>query len=102
MGQTRIALDAWRQQSGTWKSPNAGPVMAAGAGAINVSLGGAAIYHGELQQRPQLGPQNGQGATAESIEQACNLVNRVLMLWIVVIGLSVTLMTVIMPVGASL
>lgn len=89
VGETKIALDSWKQQAPTWKSPNAGPVMAAGAGAINVSLGGAAIYHGEVQQRPPLGPVGGDQPSAKSIEDACGLVNRVLMLWGV--GLYVTL-----------
>lgn len=105
MGQTRISLSAWRQQAGNWKSPNAGPVMAAGAGAINVSLGGAAVYHGQLQQRPQLGPETGQSAGAESIRNACMLVNRVLLLWVVVIvtaGLITALAPSITAGGASL
>jgi len=89
MGQTRLSLAAWRQQAGNWKSPNAGPVMAAGAGAINVSLGGAAIYHGKLQQRPQLGPASGSSASAASIERACTLVNRVLLLWCVLLCIAV-------------
>ena len=81
VGKTRIAMESWKQQAPTWKSPNAGPVMAAGAGAINVSLGGAAIYHGQLQERPQLGPESGDQPSAKSIEEACALVNRVLVMW---------------------
>ena len=86
-GKTRIAVSCWQAQAVTWKSPNAGPVMAAGAGAINVSLGGAAIYHGELQQRPQLGPdqENGDTPSAKGIERACTLVNRALGLWVLCI-----------------
>ena len=82
VGKTGSAIDAWKQQAGDWKSPNAGPVMAAGAGAINVSLGGAAVYHGQLQQRPQLGPVNGDKASADSIRKACSLVDRSLLLWV--------------------
>lgn len=85
LGHTAIAVNAWRQQAKSWKSPNAGPVMASGAGAINVSLGGAAIYHGELQDRPALGPETGDAPSEKSVRDACELVNRVLMLWFTVI-----------------
>ncbi|MEY8246789.1 MAG: adenosylcobinamide-phosphate synthase CbiB [Bermanella sp.] len=88
VGHTKIALRCWRLQGMNWKSPNAGPVMAAGAGALNVSLGGSAQYHSQLQQRPDLGPASGQAqaVTASSIVQACALVNRALVLWIMLLA----------------
>ena len=85
MGKGEIAWRCWQQQAGRWKSPNAGPVMAAGAGAINVRLGGEAVYHGVLQPRGNLGPVHGQSASAWSIVAACGLVNRSLVLWLGII-----------------
>ncbi|MBB2495143.1 adenosylcobinamide-phosphate synthase CbiB [Aquipseudomonas ullengensis] len=83
LGNTRLALRCWRQQAPLWDSPNAGPVMAAGAGALAVSLGGAAVYHGELHERPVLG--EGAPAQARDIERALNLVNGGVLVWLVVL-----------------
>jgi adenosylcobinamide-phosphate synthase len=79
-GNSSNAWRSWREQAGTWKSPNAGPVMAAGAGAIGVELGGAAQYQGQNQERPSLGA--GVAPTAQSINDACALVNHSLALWL--------------------
>jgi len=79
-GHTPTALSAWRVQGGLWKSPNAGPVMAAGAGALQIELGGAASYHGVLTQRPPLG--FGRQAEVHDIARAVKLVRRALLLWL--------------------
>jgi len=84
-GNAKNAWQSWHQQGGTWKSPNAGPVMAAGAGAIGVELGGSAHYHGHSQDRPHLGA--GSEPKAQSIDDACSLVNLSLVVWVLVIGL---------------
>jgi len=80
LGHTRQGWQCWRAQAPTWYSPNAGPVMAAGAGALGVLLGGAASYHGKLKQRPTLGLQ--QAPAAEDIARAIALVQRSLWLWV--------------------
>ena len=82
-GRTRIALACWRRQAPVWESPNAGPVMSAGAGSLGLALGGPAIYHGQLEERPVLGA--GRAAQAEDILRALSLVRRCIMLWLAVL-----------------
>lgn len=79
-GERRAAISCWRAQARAWKSPNAGPVMAAGAGALGVQLGGPARYHGRIEDRPPLG--SGRPATATDIVRARALVERALALWL--------------------
>lgn len=81
VGNTRQALACWRAQAPAWDSPNAGPVMAAGAGALQVALGGPARYQGEWHDRPHLGA--GEAADARDIERALALVRRGVLLWAV-------------------
>ena len=79
-GQTRRALSCWRRQAPGWDSPNAGPVMASGAGSLGVILGGAAIYHGQLEERPSLG--EGRPPCGEDVSRAIALVRHSLALWL--------------------
>lgn len=81
VGRTGLAWQCWQTQGRSWESPNAGPVMAAGAGALGVSLGGAAPYSEGLRQRPVLGA--GPAATADSIRASIRLVYRGVALWLI-------------------
>lgn len=85
VGHTADALRCWRTQAPQWSSPNAGPVMAAGAGSLRVRLGGAARYEGVEEARPSLG--TGEPATAADITRALTLISRTLWLWLGVLAL---------------
>lgn len=89
-GDARRAWHCWRTQGHTWKSPNAGPVMAAGAGAISVRLGGAAPYHGNWSERPVLG--EGAPPDAASIRAALRLVRRGVFVWLAVLWLGAAIL----------
>lgn len=83
LGNTRQALNCWRTQASAWDSPNAGPVMAAGAGALGIVIGGPACYLGKWHQRPILGA--GKVSGLSDIECALGLVRRGVYLWIFVL-----------------
>lgn len=80
LGNTRDGWRCWRRQAATWYSPNAGPVMSAGAGALGLILGGPAPYHGKMKSRPVLGM--GRNPTAHDIWRATQLVRSGVWLWL--------------------
>jgi adenosylcobinamide-phosphate synthase len=77
--ERRRAWQCWQEQAPVWPSPNAGPVMASGAGALGIELGGEASYEGTKEMRPKLG--YGRGATAADIGRAWRLVTKATALW---------------------
>jgi adenosylcobinamide-phosphate synthase len=69
----------WQTQAEQCSSPNAGPVMTAGAGALNCRLSDGAFYHGEWQQKPPMGC--GDAADVKDIQPALTLVTRAIVLY---------------------
>ncbi|WP_305910069.1 adenosylcobinamide-phosphate synthase CbiB [Methylomarinum sp. Ch1-1] len=83
LGDSRLALRCWRLQAGRLESPNAGPVMSAGAGALNIQLGGPAYYHGRLKDKIRFGADK--PTRNEDITRATGLINKTLLLWLLLI-----------------
>lgn len=84
-GNITAALSSWRGQANHWHGVNPGVVMATGAGALSVKLGGAAMYHGEKVERPVLGC--GSEPQVADIDRAVQLVNKSVVIWLLVIVL---------------
>jgi adenosylcobinamide-phosphate synthase len=82
----RRAWRCWCAQAPNWSSPNAGPVMSTGAGALGLALGGAAIYDGVLETRPALG--YGVAPEGDDIRRAWRLVRATTLLWLAVMLLA--------------
>jgi adenosylcobinamide-phosphate synthase len=89
-GQYEVAMHCWKEQGWNWKSPNAGPVMAAGAGSLGLLLGGSENYHGQLQSRIKLG--EGCEPDAQSIANAESLIQRSLLIWVLVLAVGAGLL----------
>ncbi|MFT5887627.1 MAG: adenosylcobinamide-phosphate synthase [Zhongshania sp.] len=75
----------WFTQGWRWKSINAGSVMASGAAALDLQLGGEASYHSESQLRPMLG--YGAKPKVGDLLRALALVQRQLFLWLMVLAI---------------
>ena len=84
LGNTGAGMRCWRRQASQCDSPNAGPVMCAGAGALGVELGGPASYRGIVKHKPVMG--GGRAPVTADIARATGLVRRSLLLWCAAIG----------------
>ncbi len=84
-----LALRAWSRQAPACESPNAGPVMAAGAAALGVTLGGSAVYRGSRLERPLLGI--GPPPVCADISRGLGLVRLTLLLWVLCLALLLSL-----------
>lgn len=82
-GNTGLALRCWLTQAKAWNGINPGTVMAAGAGALKIKLGGKAFYHGDEVNRPELGVAN--EPDSKDIGRANTLIRRSIIIWILFI-----------------
>ena len=85
------AIHCWRVQAPLLSSPNAGPVMAAGAGSLNVRLGGPAYYQQQQIDKPYFG--GDKLPVPADILRAIALVQSTIKLWLVVIAVGSLLLT---------
>ena len=83
-GNVNMAISCWKKQAKSWQGINPGAVMASGAGALNIKLGGTAIYHGKKVVRPQLGC--GNRAYASDIDRAIRLIYKSIFIWLLLIA----------------
>ncbi|WP_428242676.1 adenosylcobinamide-phosphate synthase CbiB [Gynuella sp.] len=82
-GNAHAGFASWRRYARLLSSPNGGPVMSAGAGALDVCLGGPAIYHGLTVEKPWYG--GTQPADERQIINAIQLLDRALLIFVAVV-----------------
>ncbi len=82
-GQTGRALRCWKQQAPLHDSPNGGPVMASGGGALGLQLGGPTRYRGVMVNKPTLG--EGRPAEPQDLARSMRLLQHSVLLWLAVV-----------------
>ena len=83
VGDFEDAVYCWRTQARSWLDPNAGIVLAAGAGAMGVRLGMPLQEVDGMQPRPELGV----GETAEGpfLDSTVGLLWRAVVVWVFIL-----------------
>jgi adenosylcobinamide-phosphate synthase len=79
-GNFEDAAYCWRTQAGSWGRNAEGVVLASGAGALGIRLGGTLREEGMLNQRPELGI--GEEVVVEDLRGAVGLIWRALVIWL--------------------
>ena len=80
VGDFEDAVYCWRTQARHWPDPNAGVVLAAGAGAIGVRLGMPVQEVEGMQPRPEIGV--GDSAEGPFLDSTVGLVWRAVVVWV--------------------
>ena len=83
VGDFENTVYCWRTQARAWAEPDAGVVLAAGAGAMGVRLGMPVQDVEGLQPRPELGV--GEAADGPFLDSTVGLLWRALVLWVFVL-----------------
>ncbi len=82
-GDGANAVNTWQKYARLWESPNAGPVIASGAGALRVSVGGGNYYQGRWKEKPAL---PGAEPDSRALQRALGLVRRASVLSLIVLS----------------
>ena len=84
-GNFMDAMESWRGQGWNWGDENEGILLAAGAGALGLRLGGDIVIAGGELVRPTLGV--GDPPDTSATDAAIALIWRAALIWLAVIGL---------------
>jgi adenosylcobinamide-phosphate synthase len=80
-GDFEDAMACWRGQAQTWPDPATAVILASGAGALDVRLGGPLSKEGGANYRPELG--TGDDPDANYMQSAAGLIWRTLVIWMI-------------------
>ena len=83
VGDFENTIYCWRTQARTWADPDAGILLAAGAGAMGVRLGMPVQEVDGMQPRPELGA--GEEADGPFLDTTVGMLWRALVLWVAVL-----------------
>jgi adenosylcobinamide-phosphate synthase len=83
VGDFEDAVYCWRTQASSWSDPDAGVVLAAGAGAMGVRLGMPLTAIDGVEVRPELGL--GENADSPFLDSVVGLLWRALVVWVFVL-----------------
>lgn len=82
-GDFEDAVSSWRTQAQAWADPEQGILLASGAGAMGVELGGPLPREAGVDFRPVLG--EGDAADADHLQSTIYLLWRTLVVWLAVL-----------------
>lgn len=85
VGNFQDAADCWRTQARTWADAAEGVLLASGAGALGVKLGGELHEYGRVRYRPELG--TGDDADVDYLSSTVGLIWRALVMWMFLVGI---------------